>query len=100
MQDDSIAVALGLPQLRILWHKELEDRFEVTVICRRGEAACLQCGRVTTKEHDRRQKHKQDRRLRDRVGERLVRRYVAEEVSRIVEAKGVEATPEFIVQGN
>jgi transposase len=109
---------------------------------------------VTTKEHDRRQQHKQDRRLRDKVvfltlmkrrfrcpfcgkvftepdevfgrrrrssyrfreylgrealhqtvrrtaqkekvGEGLVRRCVAEEVGRIVEAKGVEETPEFI----
>ena len=34
MQDDCIAVALGLPQLRILWQKEQEDHFEVTVIYR------------------------------------------------------------------
>ena len=67
MQDDCIAVALGLPQLRILWQKELEDHFEVTVIYRRGEAACPRCGRVTTKEHDRRQQLKQDRRLRDKA---------------------------------
>ena len=37
MQDDCIAVALGLPQLKILWQKELEDRFEVTVIYRRED---------------------------------------------------------------
>lgn len=67
MQDDCIAVALGLPQLRILEQKELEDHFEVTVIYRRGEVTCPRCGRVTTKEHDRRQQHKQDRRLRDKV---------------------------------
>jgi len=60
-------VALGLPQLRILEQKELEDHFEVTVIYRRGEVTCPRCGRVTTKEHDRRQQHKQDRRLRDKV---------------------------------
>jgi len=67
VQDDCIAVALGLPQLRILEQKELEDHFEVTVIYRRGEVTCPRCGRVTTKEHDRRQQHKQDRRLRDKV---------------------------------
>ncbi len=67
MRDDCIAVALGLPQLRILWQKELEGHFEVTVIYRRGEATCPRCGSVSTKEHDRRQQRKQDRRLRDKV---------------------------------
>ena len=67
MQDGCIAVALGLPQLRILWQKELEDHFEVTVIYRRSKAICPQCGRTTSKEHDRRQQRKQDRRLRDKV---------------------------------
>ena len=154
MQDDCIAVALGLPQLKILWQKELERHFEVMVIYRRGEGTCPRCGRVTAKEHDRRQQRKQDRRLRDKVvllmlmkrrfrcpfcgkvftepdevfglrrrssyrfreylgqealhqtvrrtaqkekvGEGLVRRCVAEEVGRRLEAKGVEETPEFI----
>ena len=54
MQDDCIAVALGLPQLKILWQKELEAHFEVTVIYRRDEVTCPRCGMVTTKEHDRR----------------------------------------------
>jgi len=66
VQDDCIAVALGLPQLKILWQKELEDHFEVTVIYRRGEVACPRCGVAATKEHDRRPQHKQDRRLRDK----------------------------------
>ena len=64
---DCIAVALGLPQLKIMWQRELEDHFEVTVIYRRGEVTCPRCGRVTAKEHDRRQQCKQDRRLRDKV---------------------------------
>jgi transposase len=143
-----------LPQLRILWQKELEDHFEVTVIYCRGEATCPRCGSVTTKEQDRRQQRKQDRRLRDkvvflmlmkrrfrcpfcgkvftepdetfgprrrssyrfreylgqealhqtvrrtarkeRVGEGLVRRCVAEEVGTRLKAKGTEETPEFI----
>ena len=154
MQDDCIAVALGLPQLRILKQKELEGHFEVTVIYRRGEVTCPRCGRVTNKEHDRRQQVKQDRRLRDKavfltlmkrrfrclwcgkvftepdevfgsrrrsshrfrgylgqealhqtvrrtaqkekVGKGIVRRCIAEEVGRIVEAKGMEKTPEII----
>ena len=154
MQDDCIAVALGLPQLKILKQKELEDHFEVTVIYRRGEVTCPRCGRVTTKEHDRRPQHKQDSRLRDKVvfltlmkrrfrclwcskvftepdevfgsrrrssrrlreylgqealhqtvrrtarkekvGEGLVRRCVAEEVGRRLEAEGTKETPQFI----
>ena len=67
MRDDCIAVALGLPQLRILWQEELEDHFEVTVIYCRGEATCPRCAGMTTKEHDRRQQRKQDRGLRDKV---------------------------------
>ena len=67
MQDDCIAVALGLPQLEILWQKELERHIEVTVIYRRGEVTCPRCGMVTTKEHGRMPQHKQDRRLRDKV---------------------------------
>jgi len=147
-------VALGLPQLKILWQKELEGHIEVTVIYRRGEATCPRCGKVTHKEHDRRRQQKQDRRLRDkvvfltlmkrrfrclwcgkvftepdevfgsrrrssyrfreylgqealhqtvrrtaqkeRVGEGLVRRCVAEEIGKRLGAREVEETPEFI----
>ncbi len=67
MQDDCIAVALGLPELKILKQKELENHIDVTVMHRRGEVICPRCGMVTTKEHDRRQQLKQDRRLRDKV---------------------------------
>ncbi len=67
MQDDCIAVALGLPQLRILKQKELEGHFEVTVIYRGENAICPRCGKVASKEHDRRPQLKQDRRLRDKV---------------------------------
>jgi transposase len=67
MQDDCIAVALGLPQLKILWQKELESHFEVAVIYRRDRAICPRCGEIAIKEHDRRPQRKQDRRLRDKV---------------------------------
>jgi len=154
VQDDCIAVALGLPQLRILEQKETENHFEVAVIYRRGEVSCPRCGRVTSKEHDRRRQCKQDRRLRDKtvflvlikrrfrcllcgkvftepdevfgsrrrsscrfrqylgqealhqtvrrtaqkqmVGEGLVRRCVAEEIGKRLEAKGAKETPEFM----
>jgi transposase len=56
-----------LPQLRILKQEELKGHFEVTVIYRRKGAVCPRCGRVSTKEHDRRQQCKQDRRLRDKM---------------------------------
>ncbi len=67
MQDDCIAVALGLPELRILRQKELEDRLEVTVIYRRSEADCPRCGKVAVKEHGRKSQSKKDRRLRDKA---------------------------------
>ena len=40
MQDDCIVVALGLPQLKVIMHIELKDRFEVTVIYRREQVSC------------------------------------------------------------
>ena len=68
MQDDCIAVALGLPQLKILWQRELDNHIiEVRVIYRRDKNTCPQCGEVTDKVHDRRGQVKQDRRLRDKV---------------------------------
>jgi len=67
VQDDCIAVALGLPQLRILKQEELEGHIEVSVIYRRENAICPRCGKVASKEHDRRPQLKQDRRLRDKV---------------------------------
>jgi len=154
VQDDCIAVRLGLSQLKILWQRELEGHIEVTVIYRRDKATCPRCGKVTTKEHDRRLQCKQDRRLRDKVvflmlmkrrfrclwcdkvftepdevfgsrrrssyrfreylgrealhqtvrrtaqkekvGEGLVRRCVAEEIGKRLGAREVEETPEFI----
>ena len=67
MQDDCIAVALGLPQLKILWQKELEGYIGVTVTYRRGEVRCPWCGKVPHKEHCMRRQNKQDWRLRDKV---------------------------------
>jgi transposase len=154
VQDDCISVALGLPELKILRQRELEDRFEVTVIHRRNRVACPRCGKVTAKEHSRRQQRKRDRGLRDktvilmlikrrfrcyccgkvftepdevfgprrrfscrfreylgqealhqtvrrtaqkeRVGEGLVRSCVAEGIGKILEARGVKKTPEFM----
>ena len=66
MRDDCISVRLGIPELRVLWQQELEDRFEVRVMYRREAAPCPRCGEVTAKEHDRREQRKQDRRLRDK----------------------------------
>ena len=67
MQHYYIAVALGLPQLKILEQKELYGHFEVTVIYCRDETTCPRCGKATSKEQDGRLQWKQDRRLRDKV---------------------------------
>jgi len=48
VQDDCIAVRLGLPQLKILWQRELEGHIEVTVIYRRDKATCPRCSKVFT----------------------------------------------------
>ena len=66
MRDDCISVHLGIPELRILWQAESGDRFEVRVMYRREAVTCPRCGKVTAKEHDRREQRKQDRRLRDK----------------------------------
>ena len=67
MRDDCIAIRLGLPELKILRQRELDNCIEVTVTYRRDEVTCPRCGRVTTKEHDKRPQLKQDRRLGDKV---------------------------------
>jgi len=67
VQDDPVAVALALPQLKILWQKEKGTYIEVVVIYLGDKASCPQCGEVTSKVHDRRAQCKQDRRLRDKV---------------------------------
>lgn len=67
MQDDYIAVRLGLPQLKILEQREFDNCIEATVVYRRDEVTCPRCGKVTTKVHDRRRQNKQDRRLRDKA---------------------------------
>ena len=54
MQDDCIAVALGLPELKILGQQEMENHFKVRVMYRRKEAICPCCGMVTNKVHDQR----------------------------------------------
>ena len=58
MRDDCIAVALGLPQLKVVDQSESEGHFELTVAYRRGEATCPRCGEMTAREHDRRLRDK------------------------------------------
>jgi len=67
VQDDYIAVRLGLPQLKILEQREFDNCIEATVVYRRDEVTCPRCGKVTAKVHDRRRQNKQDRRLRDKA---------------------------------
>ena len=154
MQDDCIAVALGLPELEILGQIELEDHFKVTVRYRRDKVGCPICGSMMVRKHGSTFQHKKDRKLGDKivvltlekrrfrclscgkvftepddvfglrrqssyrfreylgqealhqtvrrtaqkemVGEGLVRRCVAEEIGRRLEATGAKDTPEFI----
>jgi len=154
VQDDCIAVALGLPELEILGQIELEDHFEVTVRYRRDKVGCPSCGSIMVRKHESTFQRKKDRKLRDKivvltlekrrfrclfcgkvftepdevfgtrrrssyrfreylgqealhqtvrrtaqkemVGEGLVRRCVAEEIGRGLEAKGAKETPEFM----
>ena len=67
MQDDCIAVALGLPELMILGQVELEDRFEVTVRYRRDKIACPGCGSLMVRKHESKFQRKKDRKLRDKM---------------------------------
>ena len=105
MQDDCIAVALGLSQLKILWQQLKQDRrlrdkaFFLTLIKRRFR--CLWCGKVFTEPDEvfgwrRRSSHRFREYLgqealhqtvrrtaqKEKVGEGLVRRCVAEEIGR------------------
>jgi transposase len=67
VQDDCIAVRLGLLQLEILEQKELEGHFEVMVKYRREAVECPRCGRMVCKIQDSRLQWKQDRKLRDKL---------------------------------
>lgn len=67
MQDDCIAVALGLPELEILGQIELEDHFEVTVRYRRDKVGCPICGSMMVRKHESTFQRKKDRKLRDKI---------------------------------
>lgn len=66
MQDDCISVRLGLPELKVLEQKELNNRFEIKVVYRRSEAECPRCGKMAVKIQDSRLQTKQDRAVRDK----------------------------------
>lgn len=67
MQDDCIAVALGLPELMILGQIELDDHFEVTVRYRQDKVACPGCGSMMVRKHESTFQRKKDRKLRDKI---------------------------------
>lgn len=67
MQDDCIAVALGLPELLIPGQAELDDHFDVTVRYRRDKVPCPGCGSPMVKKHDSKFQRKKDRRIRDKI---------------------------------
>ena len=67
MQDDCMAVALGLPELMILGQVEMDDHFEVTIRYRRDKVACLKCGSMMVRKHGSTFQRKKDRKLRDKI---------------------------------
>jgi transposase len=67
VQDDCIAVALGLPEVMILGQVELDDHFEVTIRYLRQKVACPRCGSVMVRKHESTFQRKKDRKLRDKI---------------------------------
>lgn len=63
MRDDCITVLLGLEELAVVEHVELEDRFEVVVRYRKTGEQCPRCGWWTKKVHSTSRQRKRDRRL-------------------------------------
>jgi len=67
VQDDCIAVALGLSELMVLGQIELDDHFEVTVRYQRDKVACPSCGSMMVRKHGSTFQRKKDRKLRDKI---------------------------------
>lgn len=67
MQDDCIAVAVGLPEFLIPGQIELEDHFEVTVRYRRDKVPCPRYGNVMVRKHESEFQRKKDRELTDKI---------------------------------
>ena len=67
MQENCIAVALGLPEIMILGQVEMEDHFEVSIRYRRDKVACPKCGSMMVRKHGSTFQRKKDRKLRDKI---------------------------------
>jgi len=67
VQDDCIAVALGLPELMVLRQVEMDDHFEVTTRYRRDKVACPGRGSMMVRKHESSFQRKKDRKLRDKI---------------------------------
>ena len=68
MQDDSITILLGLPEVRVVGQEETETEINVEVTYRAESAVCPRCGRETAKVHSTRPQPKRD----GRIGKKLV----------------------------
>jgi transposase len=66
VQDDSITIALGLPELRVVGQEETDREIRVEVEYRRQMAMCPWCGQMTAKVHSTSFQAKRDRRLWDK----------------------------------
>jgi transposase len=66
VQDDSITIVLGLPELRVVGKEETGQEIRVDVEYRRQMAVCPRCGQMTAKVHSISMQTKRDRRLWDK----------------------------------
>lgn len=66
MRDDCPTIALGLPEVRVLWEKETQQEIRVEVEYRTSSALCPCCGQKTPKVHSMSLQHKRDRGLWDK----------------------------------
>lgn len=66
MQDDSITIVLGLPELRVVGKEETGQEIRVDVEYRRQVVMCPCCGQMTAKVHSISMQTKRDRRLWDK----------------------------------
>ena len=67
VQDDCIAVALGLPELMIVGQLELDDHSEFTIRYGRDKVGCPLCCSTIARKHDSTFQREKDRKSRDKI---------------------------------
>jgi len=67
VQDDFIAVALGLPELMTVGQVELDDHFEFTIGYGRDKVSCPICSSTIARKRESTFQREKDRKLRDKI---------------------------------